>query len=515
MYESGKFNKLNTKGRNDISLPTNHTEEQEQITPDQSLIKKISEMQKEIDTLKKSQSSLLYENLCKQSIIDKKTEDLNQSLAEKHQLTELLDKKASLIHSLKQDVDKFSTENKELSNRIEEANAKQSIINKESVKIKEEKDKLNKKRLENQLIVPSPKKENDYISTLNEEQKEAVLFNGKHLLVVAGAGTGKTRTIIARALHLVKTGTNPKRILILSFTRKSAAEIVNRIKDNLKGNSFADDLKGQTFHSWCMELIKGNPAFKDYSDWTLLDEEDRISAVKLICGRNLKDDEGNKITPSGIIEIYSYMLNTLCNLSEALRVKRYDNCPKEIFDKEPINETRNIFSEFLKKYVKYKRSKHYLDYDDLLKIVADGLEKNIKARDFVSSLYDHILVDEMQDTNPLQYKLLSAFYEKSHLYCVGDDAQSIYAFRGADFKTMHNFTEIVLNSEIKKLTINYRSTQEVLDISNWLLSQSHLNYNKRLTAYRGKGNLPYFIHAEDNYEEADNITDKIKKVLVS
>jgi DNA helicase-2/ATP-dependent DNA helicase PcrA len=119
-------------------------------------------------------------------------------------------------------------------------------------------------------------------------------------------------------------------------------------------------------------------------------------------------------------------------------------------------------------------------------------------------------VDEMQDTNPLQYELLSSFYEKCSLFCVGDDAQSIYGFRGADFKTMHNFVNIVPNSEVKKLTLNYRSTQEILDLSNWLLNQSPLQYGKDLKAYRGKSNfLPQVINVDNDWSEANDIIDKI------
>lgn len=501
------------RNEDDIQAKSQTVDIKEQILSERSLLSKLTDLQKEMEVLKGKNSSLLTENQHLQNAIVQKTADLDQNQVETEEKTQqLLDEKERLINHLKRNLHNLSLQNKELFQKVRDAN-KNMKSKSEQYQILKNENEVSKEWLPKKLQSLSKNEQKDYFSTLNEEQKDAVLFNGKHLLVLAGAGTGKTRTIIARALHLVKTGINPKRILILSFTRKSASEIVNRIKDNLKGNPLAENLKGQTFHSWCMEIIKGNPAFKYYSEWTLLDEEDRESAVKLICGRNLKDDEGNKILSSQIIDVYSYMLNALCNLTEALRVKLYDNRPLEFIDAESLENNRKIFAEFIQKYRSYKNMKRYIDYDDLLKIVADGLKKNNHAKEFVSSLYDHILVDEMQDTNPLQYKLLSAFYDKCHLYCVGDDAQSIYGFRGADFKTMHRFTEVVPNSQKKMLTINYRSTQELLDISNWLLSQSSLAYNKKLTAFRGHGSLPYFIYSENDYEEANDITDRLIKSI--
>lgn len=156
-------------------------------------------------------------------------------------------------------------------------------------------------------------------------------------------------------------------------------------------------------------------------------------------------------------------------------------------------------------YLDYKRSRKYIDYDDILLIVSKYLKRNEELRKHIAGLYDHILVDEMQDTNPLQYELLSSFYEDCHLFCVGDDAQSIYAFRGADFNTIHKFSEIVAGAEVCKLTINYRSTQEILDLANWVIGNSPLNYDKKLIANRGNGEKPQILHWRDEWEEAENI----------
>jgi DNA helicase-2/ATP-dependent DNA helicase PcrA len=346
----------------------------------------------------------------------------------------------------------------------------------------------------------------DTIDLLNEQQMQAATFSGKHLLVLAGAGTGKTRTIIARAKHLIESGVNPKRILILSFTRKSANEIVERIKTEVP-ESKSEGLTGSTFHSWCMSLIKTHSNIFPQAEYTVLDEDDRDSCFSLMCGRNwsYKGNGDKKFKPSDICEVYSYMINAQCSLSSAIRIRMYDHAP-ETMDVEKDN---HVLKGVIASYIEYKQKRKYIDYDDILLIVSKYLKKNEGIRKQVAGLYDHILIDEMQDTNPLQYELLSSFYEDCHLFCVGDDAQSIYGFRGADFKTMHHFAEIVKGAETIKLTINYRSTQSILDLANWLLDQSPLNYDKHLTAFRGAGFKPVFKHWADEWEEANNIADTI------
>lgn len=340
------------------------------------------------------------------------------------------------------------------------------------------------------------------MDSLNEQQKYAATFNGKHLLVLAGAGTGKTRTIIARAKHLIQSGVNPKRILILSFTRKSAAEIVERISTELPSTK-SEGLIGSTFHSWCMAIIQNNPDIFPQASYTLLDREDQESCFRLLCGRKWghKNKNDEKVAPKSIVDIYSYMANAQCSLSYAIRMKMYNNAPATL----NVDDDNEVLKGVIVMYLDYKRSRKYIDYDDILLIVSKYLKRNEELRKHIAGLYDHILVDEMQDTNPLQYELLSSFYEDCHLFCVGDDAQSIYAFRGADFNTIHKFSEIVAGAEVCKLTINYRSTQEILDLANWVIGNSPLNYDKKLIANRGSGEKPQILHWRDEWEEAENI----------
>jgi len=349
---------------------------------------------------------------------------------------------------------------------------------------------------------------------LNEFQKKAAEFKGKHLLVLAGAGTGKTKTIVARAEYLLNSGVQPNKIAILSFTRKSAKEIAERLKMSVSGNVNKNAITGKTFHSWCNEIMHFYPEHFPHHSYTPLDEDDRLSAIALAIGKNFRDSTNEKVKKETVTAIYSYAINTLCSLSDAIFQIRYFNSDKDDEQiKKRVEDDKILIAPVIRKYIEFKKERRYIDYDDMLNVVAEVLERNTEVRNAVTSRYEYVLVDEMQDTNPLQYKLLKSFVDRSHLFCVGDDAQSIYAFRGADFKTIHSFTDIIPNSETQKLELNYRSTQEILDLSNWILAQSPLEYDKKLIAHRGIGEKPNLIHIQDDWEEADIISDDILKVV--
>ena len=353
----------------------------------------------------------------------------------------------------------------------------------------------------------------DYLENLNEEQKKAVCFNGKHAVVVSGAGTGKTRTIVHRALHLLNEGVDPRKILILSFTKKSAREIVNRIKA-YQDESVNINLYGQTFHSFCAYLISSNPEIFAQHDYTIIEPEDIDDLLKMFFVKIKKEyPKMHSKLYQKINSVYSYARNTNTKVSESIKKILCKNFTEKE-EKEFLENNKEAIITIIKMFAQYKKDHKMFDYDDLLYVAADVLENNEDIRDFVSKKYEHILIDEFQDTNPLQYKLLKSFYEKSHLFCVGDEAQSIYAFRGADYKFMHDFTKVVKDSERLTLDTNYRSTQEILDLANWLLKQSPIDYNKNLRAVRGAGLKPVMVYCRDGYEEANLITNKIQKDLI-
>ena len=345
--------------------------------------------------------------------------------------------------------------------------------------------------------------------TLNDGQKRAVEFDGRHLLVLAGAGTGKTKTIIARAAYLIESGVDPSKIQILTFTKKAANEIVERVKATLP-KSEGNSLSGATFHSWCNQLIVRFPNLFGAATYTVIDPDDQLSIMKMVCGSQNLDFGKLRIKPQQLIDIYSLARNTKKSLTESLRIKLFKNRKDADTDYE-ISTIKPNVANILKAYQLKKGEQRYLDYDDLLLVVSTQLRTNPEAREILSQHLDYLLVDEMQDTNPLQWELLDPFVNICKLFCVGDDAQSIYSFRGADFRNVHLFQERVPDSEVFKLEKNYRSTQEILDVSNWLLDKSPIAYNKKLQSIRGEGELPLLVNVTDEWQEANWVADEILK----
>ncbi|HEA31420.1 MAG TPA: ATP-dependent helicase [Leeuwenhoekiella sp.] len=342
---------------------------------------------------------------------------------------------------------------------------------------------------------------------LNENQQKAVTFSGKHLLVLAGAGTGKTRAIIGRAAYLIENGTPPEKIQILTFTKRAASEIVERVKSSLSSN-IAQNLNGATFHSWCNQLIVKFPNLFGAASYTVIDPDDQLSVMKMVCGDKVIEYKGIRIKPQQLIDIYSFGRNTRTNLSNALREKVFNGKTDEETEDE-IEIIRPKVEVLLKAYQDKKGEGRYIDYDDLLLVVANRVRNDPSAKEILTKEIKHLLIDEFQDTNPLQWFLMEPFLEIANFFCVGDDAQSIYSFRGADFKNVHLFKERVKDAEVQVLDKNYRSTQEILDLSNWLLETSEIDYKKKLEAIRGNGKKPRLVNLSSQWEEANFIAETI------
>lgn len=330
---------------------------------------------------------------------------------------------------------------------------------------------------------------------LNKNQRIAAEYDENHILVLAGAGTGKTLTIIARAEYLINKSVEPGRILLLTFTRRAAKEMIDRLYMGI-GHAAKEVVAG-TFHHFCLLTMRKMPEKFEIKEYTVIDRDDQIALMKLARAGYIKKGD---IFPKAakLVNIYSYARNTNMDVMEYLeKYSDYDRA----FDKQ-------IYKVF-KAYEKRKHLSRYLDYDDILYRFARKLHEDVSIREKLRGLYDHILVDEMQDTNPLQWLILDGLRDPAKLFCVGDDAQSIYAFRGADFKNVHSFQKRVPDSTVLKLEDNYRSIQEILDFSNWLLKQSPLSYNKNLSARRGQGNKPLLIDFESDLDEAKWITEDL------
>lgn len=333
------------------------------------------------------------------------------------------------------------------------------------------------------------------ISELNEQQKQAATTDAQHSLVLAGAGCGKTKTIVARAAYLISQGVPASQIQILTFTRRAAHEIVTRVEQYLGDQ--AKGLRASTFHTFCIYLLRRNRQAFGLEQFSIIDRDDQLLMFRLLRGKGR-----DSVLPKAaqLADIYSFARNTQSKLSDAIvRI-----LPDAIDYKEEIKAV-------MQAYESRKQARGFLDYDDILAIVAAHLQASEQLCQWVAKLSPIFLVDEMQDTNPLQWSLLSPLLAKIQLFCVGDDAQSIYGFRGADFKNIHQFTTHVPEATVFRLEHNYRSTQGILDVSNWLLKSSPIHYDKQLTAHRQVQSVPILHIFANEFEEAHWIATDLKQ----
>lgn len=308
----------------------------------------------------------------------------------------------------------------------------------------------------------------DYQRELNDSQYKAVTsVNGPHL-VIAGAGTGKTRTIVYRVAYIVELGVKPKNILLLTFTRKASQEMLRRATILL--DSRCDHVSGGTFHSFANTILRKYATIIGYENaFTILDQGDAEDTINLIRTRMKLDTREHRFPRKNtLFEIHSKSVNTVTPLHELL-TKQY---PHYL---EVENEIQNLFSEF----AAYKKQHNLMDYDDLLINIIKLFKEREDIRNNISTNYKYIMVDEYQDTNRIQaeiIKLLSmkpdGTYTNPNIMVVGDDAQSIYAFRGATVRNILEFPETFKDCKVVTLEENYRSTQAILNVANEILNRA-------------------------------------------
>lgn len=309
----------------------------------------------------------------------------------------------------------------------------------------------------------------------NEGQRAAILWRGGHALVLAGAGTGKTFTIIERTKGLLAEGVGPHRIALLTFTRRAAQEIRTRIGSNITG------LFAGTFHAWAIYLMRSRPDLQLQPEaWTVIDRDDQLQIMRRIKVQHVAKGDGQLFpTPAQMLNYVGYARSTLVPVATYL--ERYTQLgPRQV----------QFLTTAEREYKAFCESRRYLDFDGMLEALANALHESPTAAQEIGQQYHELLIDEGQDLNPLQWRILDALVPHTRLFMVGDDAQSIYGFRGADFESIHSFTKRVPSRTVLKLEQNYRSGQAILDLANALLAASDLHYNKQLHGTRGIGKMP-------------------------
>ncbi len=341
----------------------------------------------------------------------------------------------------------------------------------------------------------------DYRQHLNPAQYEAVVHDKGPLLVIAGAGSGKTRTLTYRVARLVEDGTAPSSILLLSFTRKASQEMLARATSLLDRR--CREVAGGTFHSFANSVLR---SWKDrlgfargFSIIDRADSEDLISMVSKSISASSKPKLKRLPRKSTLATIFSRAVNKNLPLEDVV----YDDYPQFV---HLLDEIFSIHDQ----YQEQKKIHRLVDYDDLLTLLLRLLRQCPEARHKIRRTYNHILVDEYQDTNYIQSELITLMANpEKNIMVVGDDAQSIYAFRGANFKNIISFPERFPGARIIKLEENYRSVQPILDLTNRIIEQAEEKFSKRLFTRRRGGRLPQLVATADERLQSSFVTSEI------
>lgn len=341
----------------------------------------------------------------------------------------------------------------------------------------------------------------DYEAELNEAQLKAVMTTEGPLLIVAGAGTGKTRTLIYRVARLVEIGAKPESVLLLTFTRRAAMSMLTRAA--ALADPRCQRVSGGTFHSLGHNVLR---KFADDAgiqrNFTVLDQSDTEDLIDLLRRQIKLTRERSFPRKRTIAAIFSMMVNKVQSLKQVLN-QEYPQF---------IDERRNLETLF-KSFEEFKRSRHMLTYDDLLVRLQEALEAKPTLREQLSEQYRYIMVDEYQDTNKLQaqiVRLLTARQE--NVAVVGDEFQSIYSFRGASHRNMMEFPKLFPGTQIIKLEENFRSTQPILDVANAIISDVKESYKKRLFSRIDGGQPPVVVSARDENEQSRFVSQRIDEL---
>ena len=345
----------------------------------------------------------------------------------------------------------------------------------------------------------SPRFRIDYAGVLNPAQLEAVTTVEGPVLVVAGAGSGKTRTLVYRVARLVEMGIDPTRLLLLTFTRKAAGEMLRRATELLDGR--CEKVAGGTFHSFAnLVLRRHGEAIGVARAATILDRGDAEDVIDIVRAQ-LGLDKAEKRFPrkQTVASILSMAVNKsveLPSLVEESYVHLLDHL-------ESLMALRHAYAE-------YKQRQRLLDYDDLLLKLRDLLAASAEVRELLGRRYAYVMVDEYQDTNRLQAEIVRLLAsEHDNVMAVGDDAQSVYSFRGAHFRNIMDFPRLFPGTRIIALEENYRSTQAILDATNAVIEKARERYTKRLFTRREGGETPLLVAAQSEQQQSQFVCQRI------
>lgn len=333
--------------------------------------------------------------------------------------------------------------------------------------------------------------------TLNEQQQEAVFCTEGPLLLLAGAGSGKTRVLTHRIAYLMDQGVNPYHIMAITFTNKAAKEMRERV-DDLVGYG-AEHIWVSTFHSTCVRILRRHIDKLGYGNsFTIYDADDQKSLIRQIC-KQYKID--TKMMPERSI------INQISSAKDEFMT------PSEYEMKHQFDFKKKKIAEIYKEYQKQLKANNALDFDDLIFKTVELFQFHPEVLDYYQERFRYIMVDEYQDTNTIQFQLVSMLARKYHNLCVvGDDDQSIYKFRGANVKNILNFENVFPEAVTIKLEQNYRSTKNILNAANEVIKNNEGRKSKKLWTENEEGDLIEFHQYGTEYEEARQIIEEIESL---
>ena len=338
----------------------------------------------------------------------------------------------------------------------------------------------------------------DYLKNLNDAQKNAVLTIDGPLLIVAGAGSGKTKVLTSRIAHIIKTkNAFPNQILAVTFTNKAAKEMHSRVSKILGASAIGLSWLG-TFHSICAKLLRKHASAVNLkSNFTIIDTDDQIRLIKNIC--KAENIDVKQLAPRYIIAIIDKWKN------KGLYPQEVSINKKDIYEKTILP----VYKIYQQKLVELNAC----DFGDLILHSVKILEKSKDIRDIYCKNFRYILVDEYQDTNYIQSKWLNLLAEKNrNLCCVGDDDQSIYSWRGAEIKNFLEFDKTYKDTKVIRLEQNYRSTENILTVASSLISNNQNRVGKTLKSTMEAGDLIQLNCFKNGKDEAIGVSDEIEKI---
>ncbi|MDD6263898.1 MAG: 3'-5' exonuclease [bacterium] len=336
------------------------------------------------------------------------------------------------------------------------------------------------------------------IDNLNNKQKEAVLYNDGPLLIIAGAGAGKTKTLTTKIAYLIEEKyATPYNVLAITFTNKAAKEMKDRLYAML--GDVAKKIQVSTFHSFGLKLLRENFELLGYDrNFVIMDSDDSLTVVKKII-KDLGYDP-KVYNPKAIRNKISSCKN------EMISAKAYE--------RYAVSDYEQVIHKIYEKYEDKLYQNNSVDFDDLLLLPIKLFKENPDVLERYQDLYQYILIDEYQDTNQAQYILTKLISEKNRrITCVGDDSQSIYSFRGANYKNILNFEKDYPDAKTILLEQNYRSTSTILDAANQVIKNNSQRKDKKLWTDRGTGEKIKYYRAYNERDEAQYVIRKIKELV--